>query len=236
MKEMSVLQILGIDTSGKNASVAVLGDGKLLAQYFVQTKKTHSQVILPLCQKMLDDLGMSLSEIDRFAVAAGPGSYTGLRIGISAVKALSFGLGRKCSGISTLEAIAYNFTGSADCYVCAAVRARLDIVYCAVFRVSGSSVEYCMKDCMMTIAELKNELLKYDGKIIAAGDAADDLCEASEDIHIVAAPPHLRMQLAAGICMSAAAKEGQLPDDIDALYLQITKAEKDLLGKNQENC
>lgn len=226
------MQILGIDTSGKNASVAVLSDGKLLAQYSVQTKMTHSQVILPLCQKVIGDLGIELSDIDRFAVAAGPGSYTGLRIGISAVKALTFGLGKECNGISTLEAIAYNFAGIADGFVCAAIKARLDIVYCAVFKITGSKVEYCMKDCMMTVSELENELKKYEGRIIIAGDAAEDIASKTENSSISLAPAHLRIQLAAGICMSAADKEGQLPDEIDALYMQITKAEKDLLGKN----
>lgn len=232
MKEMSGLQILGIDTSGKNASVAVYNDGNLMAQYYVQTRMTHSQVILPLCKKMLDDLGIGVKDIDRFAVAAGPGSYTGLRIGISAVKALSFGLGKKCNGISTLEAIAYNFAGASECYVCSVIKARLDIVYCAVFKVSGMSVEYCMKDTMMTADELKEELLKYEGKIIAAGDAAADFVSAASNNNIVLAPAHLRGQLAAGICMSAADKEGQDPEDIDALYMQITKAEKDLLKKD----
>ena len=104
--------ILGIDTSGKNASVAVCSENEMLAQYFVKTQKTHSQVILPLCEKMLSDLEISVNDIDRFAVAAGPGSYTGLRIGVSAIKALAFGLDKKCNGISTLEAIAYNFKGN----------------------------------------------------------------------------------------------------------------------------
>ena len=226
------MQILGIDTSGKNASVAVWNDGNLRAQYYVQTRMTHSQVILPLCQKMLEDLGIGVKDIDRFAVAAGPGSYTGLRIGISAVKALSFGLSKKCSGISTLEAIAYNFAGSADCYVCAMIKARLDIVYCAVFRVSGDSVGYCMNDSMMTTSELAEKLSQFEGKIIVAGDAAEEFVSASSEDRIVLAPAHLRGQLAAGICMSAALKEGQEPDEIDALYMQITKAEKDLLKKD----
>jgi len=226
------LQILGIDTSGKNASVAVWNDGNLRAQYYVQTRMTHSQVILPLCQKMMEDLGITVKDIDRFAVAAGPGSYTGLRIGISAVKALSFGLGKMCNGVSTLEAIAYNFAGAADCYVCAMMKARLDIVYCAVFRVNGSSVSYCMNDCMMTTAEAAEELKKYDGRIIIAGDAAEDFVSAFGNDRTVTAPAHLRGQLAAGICMCAAEKDGQNPEDIDALYMQITKAEKDLLQKN----
>lgn len=231
---MTDLQILGIDTSGKNASVAVWNDGNLRAQYYVQTKMTHSQVILPLCQKMLDDLGITVRDIDRFAVAAGPGSYTGLRIGISAVKALSFGLGKQCSGISTLEAIAWNFAGAADCYVCSVMKARLDIVYCAVFKVSGSSVTYCMEDSMMTAAEMAGKLKEYEGRIIIAGDAAEDFVSSYGEERFTAAPAHLRTQLAAGICMSAAEKEGQNPDDIDALYMQITKAEKDLLKKDSE--
>lgn len=229
---MSGLQILGIDTSGKNASVAVWNDGNIRAQYFVQTRMTHSQVILPLCQKMLSDLEISVKDIDRFAVAAGPGSYTGLRIGISAVKALSFGLGKKCSGISTLEAIAYNFAGAADCYVCAVIKARLDIVYCAVFRVTGETVMYCMNDTMMTTKELAEKLSEFEGRIIVSGDAAEDFVSGLSDDRISLAPAHLRGQLAAGICMASSVREGQDPDEIDALYMQITKAEKDLLEKD----
>ena len=226
------MQILGIDTSGKNASVAVWNDGELRAQYFVQTRMTHSQVILPLCEKMLADLGIGVKDIDRFAVAAGPGSYTGLRIGISAVKALAFGLGKKCNGISTLEAIAYNFAGALDGYVCSVMKARLDILYCAVFRVSGNEVSYVMEDAMMTKAELAEKLKAFEGKIIAAGDAASDFVSSVSDERIVLAPAHLRSQLASGICMSAADKEGKDPDEIDALYMQITKAEKDLIEKS----
>ena len=194
---------------------------------------THSQVILPLCEKMLADLGIGVKDIDRFAVAAGPGSYTGLRIGISAVKALAFGLGKKCNGVSTLEAIAYNFAGAADCYVCSVMKARLDILYCAVFRVSGNEVSYVMEDAMMTKADLSEKLKAFEGKIIVAGDAASDFVSYVSDERIFLAPAHLRSQLASGICMSAADKEGKNPDDIDALYMQITKAEKDLLEKDK---
>jgi tRNA threonylcarbamoyladenosine biosynthesis protein TsaB len=233
---MSVLKVLGIDTSGKNASVAVTEDGKLLAQYFVRTNKTHSQVILPLCRKMLEDLGIELNDIDRFAVAAGPGSYTGLRIGISAVKALSFALDRQCNGISTLEAIAYNFAGTFDGYICTVMKARLDIVYCAVFRMNGQKPEYCMADCMMTLGELADKLAEFDSKIIAAGDAAEELIKKTQQNNIFLAPAHLREQLASGICMSASDKEGQTPDKTEAFYMQITKAEKDLQEKNTGSC
>lgn len=222
--------MLGIDTSGKNASVSVCSENQMLAQYFVQTQKTHSQVILPLCQKMLDDLGITVRDIDRFAVAAGPGSYTGLRIGISAVKALAFGLDRECSGISTLEAIAYNFSGM-EGIVCAVMKARLDIVYCAVFKISGDEILRITEDRMLTRSELFTELEKYQEKIIITGDAAEDFVRASDNKNLYLSPPHLRYQLASGICMSAIKKPGQKPGEISALYMQITKAEKDLLEK-----
>lgn len=222
--------MLGIDTSGKNASVCVCNQTQMLAQYFVQTQKTHSQVILLLCQKMLDDLGLTVKDIDRFAVAAGPGSYTGLRIGISAIKALAFGLDRECSGISTLEAIAYNFTGM-DGIVCAVMKARLDIVYCAVFKISGDEISRITEDKMLTCNELYKELEKYQGRITVAGDAAENFVSASDNKKLYLSPVHLRYQLASGICMSAIKKPGQKPGDINALYMQITKAEKDLLEK-----
>lgn len=226
--------ILGIDTSGKNASVAICSENQMLAQYFVSTNHTHSQVILPLCQKMLDDLGVQLKDVDRFAVAAGPGSYTGLRIGIAAVKAMAFGLEKGCSGISTLEAIAYNFAGTADCIICSVMKARLDIVYCAVFKVENGKIIRCTEDAMMTKKELSEILSEYKGKIIAAGDAAEDFINETDVEKISLAPATLRYQLASGICMSALDKPEQLPDEIDAFYMQITKAEKDLIEKN--NC
>lgn len=222
--------ILGIDTSGKNASVAVVSEDRMLAQYFVETQKTHSQVILPLCEKMLGDLGKTVKDIDRFAIAAGPGSYTGLRIGISAVKALAFGLDKECSGVSTLESIAYNFIGS-DTVVCSVMKARLDIVYCAVYKVSGDEVTEIMGDCMLKMSELSEKLKELNTAVVAAGDAAEALVSDAADANITLAPLHLRMQLAAGICMCAMTKKGQSPYEIDALYMQITKAEKDLIEK-----
>lgn len=231
---MIVLLVLGIDTSGKNASVALMSEEKMLAQYFVETQKTHSQVILPLCEKMLGDLGKTVKDVDRFAIAAGPGSYTGLRIGISAIKALAFGLDKECSGVSTLESIAYNFIGC-DKTVCTVMKARLDIVYCAVYRTSGNEVTEVMGDCMMKMSELIEKLKAMKTPVVAAGDAAAALAEEAADPDITLAPAHLRMQLASGICMCAMNKKGQSPYELNAVYMQITKAEKDLLEKENQN-
>ena len=227
---MSGLLVLGIDTSGKNASVAVCSQEQLLAQYFLKTDKTHSQVILPLCRKMLDDLGIFIKDIDRFAVSAGPGSYTGLRIGISAVKAMAFTLGKECNGISTLEALAYNFAGT-DGYVCSVMKARLDIVYCAVFKINGDTVSRCTDDQMISKSELADKLEEFPEHIIITGDGAENFVSEFKNERFSLSSLHLRYQLASGICMSALNKDGQTPDEINAFYMQITKAEKDLLEK-----
>ena len=222
--------VLGIDTSGKNASVAVCSQEQLLAQYFLKTDKTHPQVILPLCRKMLDDLDISIKDIDRFAVSAGPGSYTGLRIGISAVKAMAFGLGKECNGISTLEALAYNFAGI-DSYVCCVMKARLDIVYCAIFKINGDTVSRCTDDQMISKSELADKLEEFTEQIIITGDGAENFVSEFKNEHFLLSSFHLRYQLASGICMSALNKDGQDPDEINAFYMQVTKAEKDLLEK-----
>lgn len=131
--------ILAIDTSGHTASAALLEDSTLRAQVSLYTLRTHSQVMLPLCQQLLDNAGVALEEIDLFAVADGPGSYTGLRIGISAVKGMAFALGKPCAGISTLEGMAYNLLGTRGT-LCCAIHARQQLHYCGIFpRTAGRS-------------------------------------------------------------------------------------------------
>lgn len=222
------MTLLGIDTSGKTASVAVCTENSVLAQTTVYTKLTHSQVILPICKEVLKNAGMELSQIDGIAAAAGPGSYTGLRIGIAAVKAMCFALGKPCIGISTLESLAYNVSVH-NGIICAVMAARLDLVYCAVFRSDGRTVSRMTEDEILSIDELKERLKTMDGDIIAVGDAADKL--AGEGF--ITAPPHLKLQLASSLCAAGFSKELYSPDELEAAYMQITKAEKDLKEKKQ---
>lgn len=224
------MTILGIDTSGKGASAAICSEKQIIGQYFVQTGKTHSQVILPLCKKLVEDSGLTLSDIDVFAVADGPGSYTGLRIGISAVKGMAYALNKKCSGVSTLEALAYNFAGAHDGYVCSIMKARLDIVYCAVFRLSDGNVCRCTEDMMKTRSELDKILDEYtDAPIIITGDTAEDFEGFYSRENRRLAPMHLRYQLASGICMCALVQGACEAGELNARYMQVTKAEKDLM-------
>lgn len=226
--------LLGIDTSGKTASVAVCSENSVLAQTTVYTKLTHSQVILPICREVLKNAGMELSEIDGIAAAAGPGSYTGLRIGISAVKAICFALGKPCVGISTLESLAYNVSLHKG-IICAVMAARLDLVYCAVFRSDGNRVERITGDEILSLDELKEKLEAMEGNIAVVGDASErlseKLAETFSEERFLTAPPHLRLQLASSLCAAGFGKKLYSPDELEAAYLQITKAEKDLEKK-----
>lgn len=217
------MTLLGIDTSGKTASVAVCTENSVLAQTTVYTTLTHSQVILPICKEVLKNAGMELSEIDGIAAAMGPGSYTGLRIGIAAVKAMCFALNKPCIGISTLESLANNVSLHRG-IICAVMAARLDLVYCAVFSSDGKKIERITEDGIMSIDELKAQLEAMDGDIAVVGDAAEKL----EGERFITAPPHLKLQLASSLCAAAFEKELYAPDKLKAAYLQITKAEKDL--------
>lgn len=218
------MTILGIDTSGKTASVAVATEDRVLAQTTVYTKLTHSQVILPICRDVLKNAGLELSDVDGIAAAAGPGSYTGLRIGIAAVKAMCFALDKPCIGVSTLESLAYNVLLHKG-VICAVMAARLDLVYCGIFCSDGKKLERLAPDRIMPIDDLKRELEALDGDIVTVGDNAEILTGE----RFQAAPAPLRLQLGTSLCMAAFGKEMYSPDKLEAAYLEITKAEKDKL-------
>ncbi|MCM1024307.1 MAG: tRNA (adenosine(37)-N6)-threonylcarbamoyltransferase complex dimerization subunit type 1 TsaB [Prevotella sp.] len=215
--------ILGIDTSGKTASAAVCSENAVLAQTTVYTKLTHSQVILPVCKDVLKSAGLELPDVDIIAAAAGPGSYTGLRIGIAAVKAMCFALDKPCVGISTLEALACNVSLHRG-VICAVMAARLDLVYCAVFRSDGKTVTRLTEDGILPAGELTSRLEAMDGTVVTVGDAADRISGEK----FITAPPHLRLQLASSLCAAGFAKEPHSPDRLEAAYMEITKAEKEL--------
>lgn len=218
--------ILGIDTSGKTASVAVSEDNSIIGQNTVFTNLTHSQIIMPLAKKLLEDCGKTLNDVNEIAVSCGPGSYTGLRIGIAAVKALSFALDIRCHGISTLESLAYNMYGF-DGIICPVMKARADLVYNAVFRCESNGISRICDDRIISMSELADELGKYNEKIIVNGDGTDAFLEQYGNEKTISAPPLLKNQLAGSLCIAALNKQAVTPDILEASYLQPTKAEKD---------
>ena len=223
--------ILGIDTSGKSASAAVCRDDAILAESYALTKLTHSQVILPMCERVLADADVSLDDIECIAAAKGPGSYTGLRIGIGAVKGMCFGTDRKCAGISSLEALAYNFRGI-DTVVCSVMFARQELVYGALFRSAGGKIERLSEDRILPASELAELAASYDcGRIYAAGDYSAQFTEKFPCERIVPAPPQLNRIRASSLCF-AAENTGLIgAEELCADYLQLVKAEKDLEDK-----
>lgn len=224
---MKDLLTIGLETSGKTASAAVVENGAALGQISVATDKTHSQVILPMVKKLLCDCGKDISEADRFAVGVGPGSYTGIRIGVAAVKAMAFVLGVKCCGVSTLEGLAYNFP--ADGIVCPVMKARQNLVYSAVFRFENCCAKRLYEDRVIEMSELNSILSKYGETVILTGDAAENFAAEFKNEQYRISPPHLRNQSGVGVCAAAEAHEFYDPEKLEASYLQLVKAEKDLI-------
>lgn len=220
--------VLGIDTSGKIASCAVLRGGTLLGETTFLTKLTHSQIILPTLKRTLTDCGIALNDIDLFAVAAGPGSYTGLRIGIAAVKGIC-STGKPCIGVSTLEALAWN-TVAAKGRIIPALTARTGIAYFGAYDSDGESLTEASHDRVSDEAEIKALVDGYSGDIILTGDCAERLKAElfADDARVRVSPANVRLQSAAGVSMAALAHIGEAggAEALGARYLQNTMAEK----------
>lgn len=220
------MKLLGIDTSGKIASAAVCDENGILAETTIVTSLTHSQVILPLCKKLLEDAGTELSEVDGLAVADGPGSYTGLRIGISAVKAMAFALNKPCYGISTLEALAFNcaaFKGT----ICSVMKARQELYYAALFLSDENGIRRLSEDKIIPSEELAGIIKEAGVSVMLTGDGAVGFYEEHKPLNAILAPASCRMQKASSLCFAAFRKEPQGAESLNARYLQPTKAEKD---------
>lgn len=235
--------VLGIDTSGKTASCALCTEDAVLAQNTFVTKLTHSQVIMPMVKQMLTDAGKTLSDVDGFAAISGPGSYTGLRIGIAAVKGLCFGLDKKCAGVSSLMSLAYNFKGydpAGDGYIIYSImHARQELVYNAVFKLINGNIVREREDDIMPLDKLEGELAGRTGFVILTGDYAETMYASLKEKyshykHIFLAPPLLRAPLASSLCYAAMDNGFGSPDELNAEYLQITKAEKELIDKSKQ--
>lgn len=226
--------ILGIDTSGKVASVSLMQDNILLAENTIYTTLTHSQIIMPMCKKLLESANKTLKDIDRIAVSCGPGSYTGLRIGISGVKAMCFALDIGCNGISTLESLAYNVFGF-NGVICSVMKARLNLVYCGIFQSDMKSIkryDTFPNDCIIDRLELFETLSAMDRDIILVGDTAQDLYNSFDfNTNVVLSSTRDRLQSASSLCEVAKRLDAQSPHSLEAFYLQPTKAEKDLTSK-----
>ncbi|MDE7364682.1 MAG: tRNA (adenosine(37)-N6)-threonylcarbamoyltransferase complex dimerization subunit type 1 TsaB [Ruminococcus sp.] len=221
--------LLGIDTSGKTASTALFDTETeiFLAHTSLYTEKTHSQVIMPAIKNMIEQAGKKVSDIDVIAVANGPGSYTGLRIGVSVVKAMGFGLDCKCCGVSTLKGLAYNNTAYKGT-ICSIMNARAELVYTCTYKSDGYAVEPICSEQIISRDELAEFLAMNGTEVLLCGDGSPDFFMNYRSPMFTIAPPQSRLQNACGICLGAMSEKFVLPDELEVSYLQKSKAEKDL--------
>lgn len=230
------MKILAIDTSATAASVAIAEDNELVGEFFINTKITHSQTLIPMIDELCKNIGVSVNEIDAVAVNAGPGSFTGVRIGVAAAKGIAFPDDKICISVSTLESMAYNFISN-DCIICAVMDARCAQVYNAIFRCKDSKLERLCNDRALSISDLSEELKKYDEKIILVGDGAKICYEAFKDSinKIFIAPSNNRFQRASSTAMAALKyieqNDTMSCSELMPIYLRLPQAQRELNKK-----
>ena len=231
------MKILGLESSAKAASVALMEDGRLLGRSDQNMGLTHSRTLLPMAEALLKNCELTMAQIHAVAVPPGPGSYTGLRTGISAPKGLAWARELPCAGISTLEAMAQNLAHLEGALVVCAMDARRSQVYNAFFAAEGGVLQRLCPDRAVALATVAEELHGETRPKIVVGDGAQ-LCynylqEAGIPCRL--APEALRMQRAvgAGICAEAAAKENRLCSaaQLQAVYLRLSQAERERLQR-----
>ena len=226
--------ILGLESSAKAASAAVMQDGALLGQSFQCSGMTHSRTLLPMAEDLLKNLGLTLSDLDAVAVAQGPGSFTGVRIGVATVKGLCWGADKPAIGVSTLEAMAWNgLCAPPECLICCAMDARHQQIYNALFDCAGGRPERLSPDRAISLAELAAELRALGRPVWLTGDGAKlaqgYLLEAGLDA--VLAPEPVREQSAWGVCRAAEGREARSAAELLPVYLRLSQAERERLAK-----
>ncbi len=228
------MKILALDSSAVVASVALCEDDKLLAEYTLNNGNTHSETLLPMVESIFRRFGITAKEIDLFAVSAGPGSFTGVRIGAATLKGLAFGSGKPCVGVSTLEAIATNLT-VLPALICPVMNARRAQVYTALFRSDGQSLTRLMPDSALSIAELDELLAEYGEPVCFCGDGYDVTMAALEKTVATPIPHRLRHQSAYSVAQVArrAYEVGNYTDDagLTVTYLRPSQAERERMEK-----
>jgi len=220
--------ILAFESSAKAASAALVRDGRLISQYSQCSGLTHSRTLLPMGEDMLKNAELKLSDVDLIAVAHGPGSFTGIRIGVSMVKGLAWAAEKPCVGVSTLEALAWHGVASGG-YVCPVMDARRSQVYNAIFRIEDGRPVRITEDRPIALSELAEEIRALNAPVFLVGDGAE-LTEKflkEQALPCTVAPENLRWQSAWGVAMAAQDKEPGNADSLLPVYLRLSQAERE---------
>ena len=234
------MKILALESSAAACSAALCEDEALIAQFFQNNGLTHSVTLLPMTDDLLKRCGVTLEQVDVIAVAAGPGSFTGLRIGVAAAKGLAWPGNKPCAPCSTLESMAWGLAHT-GLEICAVMDARRQQVYNARFRGTGDGLERLAPDRAIGLDGLAAELKKSGKPQILVGDGAVLCYTALRDqgLDLRLAPSHLRQQSAWGVarCALELARRGELTDaaGLTPSYHRLSQAERERLKKEQES-
>ena len=220
--------ILAFESSAKPASAALVKDGQLLSQYTQCSALTHSRTLLPMAEDMLKNAELRISDVDLIAVAHGPGSFTGIRIGVSTVKGLAWAAEKPCVGVSTLEAMAWHGLAVGG-YICPVMDARRSQVYNALFKIENGRPVRMTEDRPIALEELAKEVTALGAPVFLIGDGAALCFEyfTAHGVPCVMAPDNLRWQDAWGVAMAAADKTPGNADELLPVYLRLSQAERE---------
>lgn len=239
------MKLLALDCSGLVASVAVVRDGILSGEFTVNHKITHSQTMLPMLDELAKLIELDLNTLDAVAVAGGPGSFTGLRIGSATAKGLALALKKPLIQIPTVDALAYNLWGHKD-LICPLMDARRNQVYTGLYRFADGRMQTVKEQCAVEISSIIDEVNQRGEEVVFLGDGVPVSAEYIKEHILVShtfAPPHLSRQRAGAVASLAAEyyKEGKMMDSASHKpeYLRLSQAERERMekehGKDQEN-
>lgn len=216
--------ILSVDSSAVTASAALTDGDKIIKSEFINAGLTHSETLLPMIKRVM--AGYDFSQLEAIAITAGPGSFTGVRIGVATVKGLAFDYDIPCISVSVLEAIAYNFTDK-NAVVCAVMDARRMQFYNALFKIQNGIVIRLCTDRAISIEDLREELKSFE-HVIIAGDGAE-LCYNNLALdNVTLADEDVRYQNGVGVSKSAFNKEKISAAALMPVYLRMSQAEREL--------
>ena len=233
------MKILALDSSGLVASVAVAEDDNLIAEYTVNYKKTHSKTLLPMLDEIAKMTELDLNTIDAIAVAAGPGSFTGLRIGSATAKGLGLALKKPLIPIPTVEGLAYNLYGT-KALICPLMDARRNQVYTGIYEFSGENFKKVEDQMAVPIEEIIRKLNETGREVIFLGDGVSvykKVIEQQCSIPYSFAPAHVNKQRAGALAALAQQyfREGKIEDPAEHKpdYLRLSQAERERMEKEK---
>ena len=227
------MRVLAIDSSGLTATVAIVEDDTTIAEFTINYKKTHSQTLLPMIDEMVKMVEADLNTIDAIAVAGGPGSFTGLRIGSATAKGLGLALGKPLIHIPTADAMAYSIYGCED-IICPIMDARRKQVYTGIYRFTDHRLETVEEQMAVPVEEMIKKLNAYGQPVTFLGDGVPVFCELiteKMEVPYSFAPAHVNKQRAAAVAALGLIyyREGKTETAMEHVpdYLRVSQAERE---------